>query len=139
MLVPLTSIAAPSPLTVPIMDHRPTADAAALARDPTPFIPLPMPSQYTQKGAVAEARMTDTSDSITKIERVLKPYGVTMLPRGQADTKAQTDSREPQDPAVQAQADADDGSATGPAPDTGSDPAASGVRDPRPIPVPLPG
>ena len=143
MLVSPMSIAAPSPVPLPTMDHRPTADAAALARDPTPFMPMPMSSPYTQKGAVAEARLTDTTRDVTMVERVLKPYGVTMLPRSQTDTKTSTGLADAPDRAASAQADGgpamDDTSTDSPAPKTGSSPTIDGVLDSRPSPAPLPG
>ena len=67
-------------------DLRPTADAAAIARDPIPDIPLPIPPTQLQKGAVNEARISDAArraaDGDKPVERVLKPFGVIMLPDG---------------------------------------------------------
>lgn len=143
MLVPTMSIAAPSPVTAQLMDQRPTADAAALARDPAPFMPLPIPSPYTQKGAVAEAQLTDTIRAVAAADRVLKPYGVTMLPRGQAGAAAKTDSGKTQDAADLAKsdigADADDVSVAVLSPAGRSDPAAAVGLDPQTSPVPASG
>jgi len=77
---------APAPQVEP--DTRPTADAAALARDATPDTPLPVPPTPTQQALVGQAALrTATSDTApgpgtptTGAERRLKPYGITMLP-----------------------------------------------------------
>lgn len=102
MFVSPPTIAASTPVPVVVKDQRPVADAAALARDPTPLVPLPIPPQYTQKGAIARAQLTDTARDGTTVERVLKPYGVAMLPRGQSDSTGQPDtSGDPKDTTAQ--------------------------------------
>lgn len=69
-----------------VADARPTADAAAIAKDTTPHIPLPMAA--TQNGLVNSAAMASGPEDAEKsgdtnlspVERTLKPYGITMLP-----------------------------------------------------------
>lgn len=89
-ILPVTAAQpAPTPLVQP--DLRPTADTAALVRDPQPEIPMPMPASIAQKGAVAEAQLAATFAPIASVERVLKPYGVVMLPQGPQADLAGTD------------------------------------------------
>lgn len=79
-------VAAAQPAPPPVIhaDLRPTADSAALLRNPQPHIPMPMPASIAQKGAVAQARMSAVVNPVASVERVLKPYGVVMLPHGPA-------------------------------------------------------
>ena len=83
-------------------DLRPTADAAAVARDTTPDVPLAIPATQAQNGAVNEARIADAgrraADGDRPVERVLKPFGVIMLPDGPQRTAAEA-SQEAADPA----------------------------------------
>jgi hypothetical protein len=77
---------APAPQLVP--DTRPSADAAALARDDTPYTPLPVPPTPTQQALVGQAALGaagpapagNSHAAGTAVERRLKPYGVAMLP-----------------------------------------------------------
>lgn len=68
----------------PQPDLRPTADAAALARDASPDVPLP-PS-LSQQAVVSAGMMRDARtepDAVKKVEKVdrtLKPFGISMLP-----------------------------------------------------------
>ena len=80
-ILPVT-VAQPAPPPTLQSDQRPTADTAALVRDPRPDIPLPMPASIAQKGAVAQARVALGETGPARVERVLKPYGVVMLPQG---------------------------------------------------------
>lgn len=65
-------------------DLRPSADAAAIARDPQPEVPMPIPASTAQSAAVTESRLAPAlSPSVVHaIEKTLKPYGVTILPEG---------------------------------------------------------
>ncbi len=75
---------APPPV---VSDGRASADASAIAKDPTPEIPLPVPASPSQTGLISKAALAD-SDSASKLEtsavsgvqRTLKPYGINMLP-----------------------------------------------------------
>ena len=70
-------------------DMRPTADAAALAQNATPDIPLPVPASLAPVAAVNQSRLSEVtraSDPVAPVERTLKPYGVTMLPHGPSET-----------------------------------------------------
>lgn len=69
---------------IPTADLRPTADAAALRHDPSPVNPLPLPPSLGQQAEVNQSRISTTKSigEVAEIERVLKPYGVNMLPDG---------------------------------------------------------
>jgi hypothetical protein len=75
---------APPPV---VSDGRAPADASAIAKDPTPEIPMPVPASPSQTGLISKAALAD-SDSASKLEtsgvsgvqRTLKPYGINMLP-----------------------------------------------------------
>lgn len=85
-----SSISAPQVAPTPLPDVRPTADAAAIARDPSPTPSMAIPASMAQSGAVNESRMTDTSNAVTSTkptERVLKPFGVEMLPHSHEEAK----------------------------------------------------
>ena len=87
--VPVMPHQSPPP---PVADARPTADAAAVNKDATPYVPLPMAP--TQTGLVSSAAINANKDSDVKFgatglspaEHTLKPYGVTMLPNREGDT-----------------------------------------------------
>lgn len=94
----IMSIAPGSPTGTPthISDKRPTADAAAISRAPSPEAPLgpmalavPGLSQVAavSQSQLAGAPLADTSrtNATEQAERTLKPYGVSMLP--QSDTR----------------------------------------------------
>ena len=88
-LQPISSAAAPpTPAPVPRTDLRPTADTAALVRDPQPDIPLPVPASISQKSTVTQAKMSSAPVDVYAVQRVLKPYGVVMLPQGPAGQPA---------------------------------------------------
>ena len=106
--------------TVPrhTMDLRPAADAAAIARDPRPHAPLGVPAalppQTTQVAAVSRALLDGSADAgfppLKAPERVLKPWGIQMLPHAPDDRKEPSPEVAPQAP--------DDGEEAGPAPRT---------------------
>lgn len=76
-------------------DGRASADVAASIKDPTPEVPLPFPASPSQTGLVSKASIA-SKDEATKAdapgpssaERMLKPYGINMLPEKQ-DAAAQ--------------------------------------------------
>ncbi|MBT8411570.1 MAG: hypothetical protein KJP02_07225 [Octadecabacter sp.] len=76
----------------PVADARPTADVAAVTKDATPFVPLPMaPTQnaLVSSAALSSDRQTPVKSGETGVspaERTLKPYGVTMLPNREQNT-----------------------------------------------------
>lgn len=75
-------------------DGRATADAKAIASDPTPEVPMPIPASPSQSGLVGKASLSGDSvgrneDSGASAEqRTLKPYGISMLPE-KTDTPQQ--------------------------------------------------
>lgn len=87
--------AATQPPPPPVADVRPTADAAAINKDATPYVPLPVTP--TQVGHISSAAMSTSKETDVKlgdtgllpVERTLKPYGVTMLPNREGDTPQQ--------------------------------------------------
>ena len=73
-----------------VADMRPVADAVALSRDPRPHVPMPMPAQSVSGGAPAAATADTRPDRVEAKkapERVLKPYGITMLPSSDRQQK----------------------------------------------------
>ncbi|KAA9005636.1 hypothetical protein [Histidinibacterium aquaticum] len=100
-----------------VADARPTADTAALVRDPQPDLPLPLPPGQGQHAATLRASLVVTTpeeargtegarrhSAIDPMQRTLKPYGVTMLPdeaaRRAAAEQAQAVSRAASDAAA---------------------------------------
>jgi|TARA_B110000977_G_scaffold196859_1_gene278109 hypothetical protein len=68
-------------------DGRASADAAAVKIDPRPEVPLPMPPTQTQTALVGKAALSDKDASpkpdtagTSDVQRMLKPYGISMLP-----------------------------------------------------------
>ena len=68
-------------------DQRPVADVAKIKSDPTPEIPLPIPSHLSQTGLIGAAALKQVdaapkldSYGVSAAERSLKPYGIAMLP-----------------------------------------------------------
>ncbi len=109
MDVSALSSVAQSPAPLPQADLRPTADAAALARDSTPQIPLP-PS-FSQQGVVSAGMLrdlgaVDSSRRVEDVARTLKPFGVSMLP-SDAAREATREAARAQQWATEAQAKAD--------------------------------
>lgn len=77
-----------------VADQRPSADSAALARNPRPDVPAPMVPANSQVGLVQQANLPPrlaeddgTADipAPQALERVLKPYGIAMLPERAPD------------------------------------------------------
>jgi len=75
----------------PLADARPTADVAAVTKDATPYVPLPM--SPTQNALISSAALSSDKQTpiksgetgVSPAERTLKPYGVTMLPNREQD------------------------------------------------------
>jgi hypothetical protein len=68
-------------------DGRASADAAAVKIAPRPEVPLPMPPTQTQTALVGKAALSDKDASpkpdtagTSDVQRMLKPYGISMLP-----------------------------------------------------------
>ncbi|MGZ9810095.1 hypothetical protein ACXN5S_06490 [Pseudoroseicyclus sp. H15] len=81
----------------PIADLRPTADAAVIAKgapQPLPIVAAPPAATTvpatTEAGAVARARLEglETARPVEAPERVLKPFGISMLPDAEARQRA---------------------------------------------------
>ena len=82
-----------APVFVP--DGRPTADSAALAKNTSQLVPLPVapPVSNRQNALVQQSMVASFADDIggksnslrlvEVAERVLKPYGVAMLPKAE--------------------------------------------------------
>lgn len=94
---PLVAASQPAPTPAPQIepDQRPVADVAKAKSDPTPEIPMPIPSNFGQSGLVGAAVLNKVdaapkldSSGVSAIERTLKPYGVSMLPE-KTDTTPQ--------------------------------------------------
>lgn len=85
---------APAPQVQP--DTRPTADAAALARDATPDLPLPVPPIPSQQALIGQAALRGIGPDararpdapVAEAERTLKPYGIAMLPERSSEEAA---------------------------------------------------
>lgn len=80
-------------------DGRATADAAAIAKDATPEVPLPIPAAQNQAGLVSRAARPDKdaapkldTTGASAVQRTLKPYGINMLPE-----KTDAPERQPED------------------------------------------
>lgn len=100
------SFAAHSPAPQPQPDLRPTADAAALARNPSPEVPLP-PS-FSQGGVVSAGMLRSSIIEVRRVDetaRVLKPYGIDMLPSSEA-REAMREAAKAHAEALQARRDA---------------------------------
>jgi len=97
----ISTVSAPQPAPVPQADLRPTADAAAVARNPSPTLSMAIPASMGQSGAVNASRMTETvtpKSEAVPTERVLKPYGVAMLPeRASPPAQEAATEADPQD------------------------------------------
>jgi hypothetical protein len=108
-IVPPTAGTAPQSAPLHLADRRPAADAAALARDPSPDLPLPpvaptVPPSSVQGAAVTRSLLAagaaEGVPAVPPVERVLKPYGITMLPSEAARARAEAAARAGQtDPA----------------------------------------
>ncbi len=102
----LTSHPVHAPAPQMIADKRPTADTAAIVRDPRPQVPTPLPAaippSVSQKAEVSKSSLgadkttaVSTATAVTQAERVLKPYGVAMLPRRDGEAAALAVARDP--------------------------------------------
>jgi hypothetical protein len=103
-----STVAAPA-APRPVTDMRPAADAAATARitKPALAVAMPTPPANSQVAEVsrsmlradtgAEGDVGDRIAPVTMIERTLKPYGISMLPKSAEeaakDAQADRDSR----------------------------------------------
>ena len=124
-ILPVAVVHAPPPQHQ--VDTRPTADVAALVRDPRPEVPMPMPASIAQKGAVAQAQIAGTAAPVAAVERVLKPYGVMMLPDAPTEGAPRTVAGNEEDAS-----DAPQDAATAADATDGTDPAAvAGETDDR--------
>ena len=108
MDVPSIQAVAQSSSPQPQPDLRPTADAAAVARDPSPEIPLP-PS-LSQQGVVSAGMLRGPSQTseikaVEEVGRTLKPYGISMLPSEEARETAR-DAAKAEADAAQAEREA---------------------------------
>jgi len=94
--VPPVQQVAPPP---PEPDGRAVADVAASKKDPTPEAPLPAPVTGSQSGLISKVALSEKDASpklgasgISEAERLLKPYGINMLPEKTDPTKQETPS-----------------------------------------------
>lgn len=78
-------------------DGRASADAAAIKKDPTPDVPLPIPANGTQTALISKSAIPTKEDApkivttnTSAAERTLKPYGINMLPEKTDTPKQQT-------------------------------------------------
>lgn len=96
---PLAEATAPPPAEP---DGRPAADAVATRTDPRPDLPMPIPASGSQGGLISRAALSD-KDAAPKLdasgasaaERMLKPYGITMLPERQDPTEQDRSAARP--------------------------------------------
>ena len=88
-------------------DTRATADVSAVLRDPQPDIPMPFPASLGQQAEVIQSRLSAsaTLGQIEEVERVLKPYNVTMLPHDPGENDKDADFADEDDTDVIAKAD----------------------------------
>jgi hypothetical protein len=78
-------------------DGRASADASASTKDPRPEIPMPVPASPSQTGLVSKAAMSDKetapkldASGTSDVQRMLKPYGISMLPEKHDAPKQET-------------------------------------------------
>ena len=88
-----STVAAPATMPAPklVADMRPAADAAATARITKPELPLAMPTPpaTSQVAEVSRSMLRSGVDAdsstriapVTTLDRTLKPYGISMLPK----------------------------------------------------------
>lgn len=72
-------------------DLRPTADAAAVAHNPRPAIPMPLPSTLGPLDVINQSRLAGIAAGLAQAnpaERVLKSYSTLMLPYGPGQNAA---------------------------------------------------
>lgn len=89
---PLAQTSQPPPK--PVADLRPTADVAALVRDPrlagatTSILPAPVGQIGEVSRSLIASSAGEAPTAIIQAERVLKPWGITMLPAAPEDEQA---------------------------------------------------
>jgi len=99
----------PVPPSIP--DLRPAADAAAIVREPRPVLSLPIPPGQPFPGLAQSAvlAMADRGEArvseLPALVRVLKPYGITILPDDAARREAAAEIRDGARQAAQKTAD----------------------------------
>lgn len=104
----ISTVSAPQAAPQPQQDLRPTADTAALVRDPQPSVPMAIPASMGQSAAVNASRMADTTTRVEETmptERVLKPFGVAMLPESHEQRAEREASEAADEPAEDAPAE----------------------------------
>lgn len=91
---PVVEAPAPAPAQ---QDGRAAADAVATTKDPRPEVPLPMPASPSQAALVSKSAISDKdaapkldSSGVSAAERMLKPYGINMLPEKNDAPKQET-------------------------------------------------
>lgn len=86
---PPTTVGAPPAASAPNIeqDTRPAADALRTKVDPSPEVPVPLPPSTSQTGLVSAVTLSASDSkprmegtSVPNTERILKPYGISMLP-----------------------------------------------------------
>ncbi len=91
----LPTVAAPSKVSAQAGDKPPIALAAGQS--------IPRSASTSQTATITEAKIALSADgsptALSQAERVLKPYGVTMLPEPPAENGAQTDNTAQEDTA----------------------------------------
>jgi len=95
---------------LPTADVRPTADTAAIVRDPQPDLPMPFPASMGQAAEVNQSRLSVGASfgQVEEIERVLKPYNVTMLPHDPGENGKDDDVKADEDTALALEKDTED-------------------------------
>ena len=127
----------PAPILQP--DLRPVADVASLVRDATPQVPLPIPPGSSQTAVVAETRMASRAtliDNDRPPERVLKPYGISMLPETFEENKVELDTEDEDPEAATNSTEGTEDSAMEAAPEIDDDGQAPNRTDATPEPEP---
>ena len=100
---PVNTVQAP----LPTADMRPTADVAAFARDPQPELPMPFPASLAQAAEVNQSRISASANlgQVEEIERVLKPFNVSMLPHDPGESGQEDDVTADEDAALLVEAE----------------------------------
>ena len=130
----ISSFSAPQVAPVLQADVRPTADAAALAKDPSPTPSMAIPASLGQSGVVTETRLADSARTLSGLEppeRVLKPWGVAMLPE-RAQSERQIAAAE--DAAEEAEAESAEEARSGDADEATAAPREDNSREAREAP-----
>lgn len=91
-----------------VADLRPAADAAALVRDPhtagraAAVLPAPLAQMAEVSRSLLASAAAEGPAAVTRAERVLKPWGVTMLPATAGDDPRPAPARTTDPPEEQA-------------------------------------